>query len=152
MIRLSNRCGVLFLVLVSLVASGCDEKLSDIAGPTPALEPTLSSIQRDIFNAADGTGRLACTQCHTVAARNFVGGLALTEGASFGDLVGQPSRNKPGAIRVVPGDPDNSYLIHKLEGSASISGARMPRNAGPFLTAGQISIIRRWIQLGAKND
>ena len=22
---------------------------------------------------------------------------------------------------------------------------------GPFLTAGQISIIRRWIQLGAKN-
>ena len=48
---------------------------------------------------------------------------------------------------MVPGDPD-SYLIHKLEAAPGIVGERMPRNAGPFLTAGQISIIRRWIELG----
>jgi len=28
----------------------------------------------------------------------------------------------------------------------------MPRGTGPFLTAGQMQIIRRWIELGAKND
>ena len=29
---------------------------------------------------------------------------------------------------------------------------RMPRNGGPLLTAGQMRIIRRWIELGANND
>ncbi len=28
--------------------SACDEQLSDVAGPTPNLTPTFSSIQRDI--------------------------------------------------------------------------------------------------------
>lgn len=139
-------------VSLAFLSVACDERLSDIAGPTPNLVPTLSSIQREIFNAQDGTGRLACTQCHTANARNFVGGLALTEGLAYGDLVGQPSRNKPGATRVVPGDPENSYLIHKLEGRSTIAGVRMPRSNGPYLTEGQLSIIRRWIQLGAKND
>ena len=95
-----------------------------MAGPTPNLQPTFSSIQREIFNVSDSSGRLACTQCHTVAARNFVGGLALTEGVAYGDLVGQPSRNKAGAIRVVPGDPENSYLLHKLEGRSTIAGVK----------------------------
>ena len=45
---------------------------------------------------------------------------------------------KAGAIRVIPGDPENSYLIHKLDGRQSIVGQRMPRTTGPFLTDGQI--------------
>jgi hypothetical protein len=61
----------------------------------------------------------------------------------------ETSPNKPGAIRVIPGDPENSYLIHKLEGRSSISGLRMPQNGPPYLTSGQILIIRRWIELGA---
>ena len=140
---------VLFLALTSVA---CDERLSDIAGPTPNLQPTLSTIQREIFNASDSSGRLSCVQCHTNVGRTPSAGLLLVDGQSFQSLVGQASRAKAGAVLVVPGDPDNSYLIQKLEGSATIAGARKPRNAGPFLTAGQISIIRRWIQLGAKND
>lgn len=137
---------------LALTSVACDERLSDIAGPTPSLQPTLSTIQREIFSASDGSGRLACVQCHTNVGRTPSAGLLLVDGQSFQALVGQASRAKAGAVLVVPGDPDNSYLIQKLEGSATIAGARMPRNAGPFLTAGQISIIRRWIQLGAKND
>ena len=139
-------------VTLALSAAACDERLSDIAGPTPNLQPTLSSIQREIFNVSDASGRLSCTQCHTNAGRNPSAGLLLVEGQSFQSLVGVPSRNKPGAVFVVPGDPDNSYLIQKLDGTTNIAGVRMPRGAGPFLTSGQISIIRRWIQLGAKND
>jgi hypothetical protein len=52
----------------------------------------------------------------------------------------------------VPGNPDASYLIQKLEGAPGIVGQRMPRTNGPFLTPGQISIIRRWIELGAQNN
>ncbi len=149
MVRLRSAALVLTLLLTS---TACDERLRDVAGPTPDLQPTLSSIQREIFSKQDGSSRLACTPCHTNVGRAPTGGLVLIEGQSFQSLVGRPSVAKPGAVLVVPGDPDNSYLLHKLEGAPTIVGLRMPRNAGPFLTPGQMSIIRRWIQLGAKND
>jgi hypothetical protein len=140
------------VALVALLAAGaaCDEKLSDVAGPTPNLEPTLSSIQREIFNQADSSGRRACITCHTGGPD--VGGLNLTEGQSYGNLINRPSTFKVGAIRVIPGDPSGSYLTQKLEGASTIFGARMPFTGGPYLTEGQISIIRRWIELGANND
>jgi hypothetical protein len=66
--------------------------------------------------------------------------------------VGVASSAKPGAVRVIPGDPDNSYIIHKLQGSADIVGVRMPRGNGPYLTDGQILVIKRWIANGAPNN
>jgi hypothetical protein len=53
---------------------------------------------------------------------------------------------------VVSGNPDGSYLIQKLEGRTSITGRRMPFNGPPYLTDGQILIIRRWIELGAPRN
>jgi hypothetical protein len=79
-------------------------------------------------------------------------GLDLTGSVAYGNLVNAPSRGRPGAVRVIPGDPDNSYLIHKLEGRPGIVGERMPRGGGPFLSQGQMMVIRRWIELGAAND
>jgi hypothetical protein len=55
-------------------------------------------------------------------------------------------------VRVIPGDPENSYLIHKLEGRPDIVGARMPLPSGPYLSDGQMRIIRRWIEIGAPNN
>jgi hypothetical protein len=142
--------------LIALVAAlalglaGCDEQLSEVAGPTPELEPTFSSIQREIFNTTDAGGRQACITCHV--AGGPAGFMSLVEGVSYGNLVGRTSGAKPGAIRVIPGDPDNSYLVQKLAGAPGIVGERMPRTTGPFLTEGQIRIIRRWIELGAQND
>lgn len=140
------------VIAASLAGAACDEKLSDVAGPTPNLTPTYSSIQQEIFNTTDSAGRLACISCHTDNGRTPAGGLVLLEGRSYQALVSQPSRFKAGAIFVVPGDPDASYLVHKLEGAADIVGSRMPRGTGPFVTSGQMQIIRRWIELGAKND
>lgn len=140
------------LALLLVFSVACDERLSDVAGPSPNLQPSFASIQREIFSAVDSSGRLACTQCHSDAGRTPSAGLVLLEGRAYQALVGQPSRGKAGATLVVPGDAENSYLIKKLEGAPDISGVRMPRSNGPFLTAGQISIIRRWITLGAKND
>src|SRR4030095_10998560 len=148
-----SRLYAMAVALCTLTGSACDESLKDIAGPTPNLEPTLSSIQREIFSASDSSGRAACTQCHTNIGRNpAVPGFILLEGQSYQSLVGHASVNKPGAVNVIAGDPDNSYLIQKLEGRSGIVGLRMPRNGPPYLTDGQISIIRRWIELGAKND
>jgi hypothetical protein len=143
---------ILLACFLIVSAVGCDEKLSSVTGPTPQLEPTFTSIQRDIFGARDLAGRQACTDCHSDVGRNASGGLVLLGGRAHAALVNQVSTAKPGAIRVVPGDPDNSYIIKKLEGAPDIVGVRMPRGNGPFLTDGQILVIRRWIQLGAPNN
>jgi hypothetical protein len=139
----------LMLVALVLMSLSCDENLSDIAGPTRDLQPTFSSIQRHIFNEPDSAGRPACTSCHNL--ERLSGTMNLREGTAYASLVNAPSRGKPGAIRVIPGDPDNSYLIQKLEGAPGIIGERMPQR-GPFLTSGQILIIRRWIEIGAPNN
>src|SRR5205814_5464680 len=117
--------------------------------PTPNLEPTFSSIQREIFDTTDSSGRLACTNCHTNVGRNPSGGLNLVSGVSYANLIRVPSTGKPGAVRVIPGDPDNSYIIHKLEWKSDIVCVRMPRGNGPFLTVVQIPVIKRWISNGA---
>ena len=136
---------------LSVAAVGCDEKLSDVAGPTPNLTPTFASIQRDIFEAADSSGRPACSSCHNPNGGAFRAvGLDLSTSGSYDSLVGVASRQK-GLPRVTPGDPENSYLIHKLEGRTDIIGNRMPTR-GPYLSEGQIAIVRRWIQLGARRD
>jgi hypothetical protein len=143
---------VLAIVAVVVTTAGCDESLKDFAGPTPNLEPTFSAIQRDIFSAPDSTGRAACTGCHNPQNARFAANLNLADGAAYSQLVNAASQNKAGAVRVIPGDPNNSYLIQKIEGIAGIVGERMPRTAGPFLTPNQIAIIRRWIQEGAQNN
>jgi hypothetical protein len=149
------RPGLLFLgtLLVSGAwVAGCDEGLSTLAGPTPNLEPTFSSIQQHIFEASDSTGRQPCTNCHTDQGRNPSGQLNLRHDLAHARLVNATSIAKPGAVLVRPGDPDGSYLVAKLEGHSDIAGLRMPRPAGPFLTDGQMMIIRRWVERGAAND
>jgi hypothetical protein len=146
----ASRVGYAVLIAVFLGSVGCDEALSDLTGPTPNLEPTFSSIQQEIFSSGDSSGRVACTQCHNAVGSRF-NGLDLSASVSYSNLVNVASRGRVGAIRVIPGDPENSYLIHKLEGRSTIAGVRMPLN-GPYLTSGQILVIRRWIETGAPNN
>jgi hypothetical protein len=51
---------------------------------------------------------------------------------------------------IVPGNPDNSLLIHFLDGRRG-EKHRMPKD-GPPLSTDQIATIRRWIAEGARND
>jgi hypothetical protein len=139
-------------VVSSLFSGGCDEKLSSVAGPTPGLEPTFSSIQREIFSSTDAAGRTACVNCHTNVGRNPAGGLNLLPDFSYAALVNVASVTNRGSIRVVPDDPDASILVRKLEGTPGTSGQRMPLGGPPYLTSGQMLIIRRWIELGALNN
>jgi hypothetical protein len=139
-------------VLLAVVAlAGCDEKLSSLAGPTPNLEPTFTSIQQQIFENGDSSGRLSCTSCHTSTGRAPLGGLNLNHDVAYDQLVNVPARERPSAFRVVPGDPDSSYLIQKCEGRPGIVGLRMPFKP-PYLTDGQMIIVRRWIAIGAPRN
>jgi hypothetical protein len=90
--------------------------------------------------------------CHTSTGRAPSGGLDLSHDVAYNNLVNTPSRSKPGAVRVIAGDPDSSYLVHKVEGSPDIVGRRMPFTGPPFLSDGQIVILKRWIATGAPHN
>jgi hypothetical protein len=51
---------------------------------------------------------------------------------------------------IVPGHPERSVLMDFIEGKRG-PRQRMPQNSPP-LSAGQIAVIRQWIQEGATND
>ena len=148
-----RRSRQLFLaVTLAVGAAACDESISTLAGPTPDLEPTFASIQHNIFETTDSAGRAACVNCHTNVGRNPAGGLNLLHDVVYNQLVNVVSPEKPSLTHVKPGDPSSSYLVQKLEGTPGIVGARMPFNGPPYLTDGQIQIVRRWIELGAQNN
>lgn len=136
--------GGLFIAVSALAVGGCDEKLSDFTGPTPNLTPTLSSLQSEIFSQK-------CIGCHNGGGTRLPGLMNLTDGNAYASLVGVTSIERPDLQRVNPGDPENSYIVHKLEGRAGIVGVRMPLTGTP-LTDGQMLVIKRWIELGAPNN
>jgi hypothetical protein len=110
-------------------------------GDTGALQPTFQSIQDHVFTPI-------CTACH--AGAGAPQGLRLDAGSSYALLVNAASAEQPSQLRVAPGNPDASYLIQKLEGTAAVGG-RMPLNGTP-LPPETIAVIRQWITDGATND
>lgn len=79
------------------------------------------------------------------------GGLTLDPedpGAVHAALVNAPSTAAPGQTLVLPGDPDGSYLVMKLEGGSAVVGDVMPPPSGG-LDAGDVAVIRAWIADGA---
>ena len=58
-----------------------------------------------------------------------------------------PSAFAAGETLVVPMDPDNSYLIRKMENDAGIVGLVMPPTGSILQT--DIDVIRQWITDGA---
>jgi hypothetical protein len=113
--------------------------LDESSGGT--LQPTFQSIQDNVFTPV-------CTGCHAGASAPL--GLRLDEGSSYALLVNASSVEVPSLRRVQPGNPDASYLIQKLEGTAAV-GSRMPLNAPP-LPASTIAVIRQWITNGAPSS
>lgn len=78
----------------------------------------------------------------------------------YGELVNVDGSNALGMFRVDPGDPENSWLMVKLDGDMSCPqaqpfcagscGQRMPRGAGAMpLPDSELDIIRSWIANGA---
>jgi hypothetical protein len=109
---------------------------------TAPLSADFESIQENIFTPI-------CSVCH--AGGGAPEGLRLDAADSYNLLVGVPSTEVPTVLRVKPGDPDNSYIIQKLEGHAAV-GAQMPfgcPTTQPCLTTDTIAFIRQWITNGA---
>ncbi len=121
---------------------GGDFEAQFTIGTPVEIGPTLDQIQTAVFRPTCATAA-----CHTFAVQTVSLDLS-TAGTSFLSLVGVPSEQQPAILRVAPMDPDNSYLIQKLEGAAGITGAQMPLGDAP-LDQAVIDEIRQWIMDGA---
>lgn len=111
--------------------------------PPPALTAVFSDIQDNVF-----TPNCATAGCH--AGASAPQGLQLDAQNSFALLVGVASSEVPTVLRVAAGNPDNSYLIQKLEGTAA-AGGQMPLGRAPLPQA-TIDVVRQWITDGAIDD
>jgi len=107
--------------------------------PGPPANNDFQQIQDTIFGPI-------CSGCHQGA--NAPQGLRLDAGNSYALLVNVASAEVPALMRVNPGNPDASYLVQKIQGNAAV-GVRMPANGPPYLTQGQIDLVRGWIAAGA---
>jgi hypothetical protein len=95
----------------------------------------FASQVQPIFNA--------CINCHPSG-----GGLNLLAGQSHASLVNKATAACGGArIRVIPGDPANSYLMAKITGVNKCSGNKMGN-----LNAAELALVQGWICEGAPNN
>lgn len=118
--------------------AGLDENGRPVTDPAPPLTAQFASLQSNVFTPY-------CTGCHAGAGAPL--GLRLTEDASYAAIVNQPSVEQPQLKRIAPGNPDASYLLQKVSGTAAVGG-RMPLG-GPPLPSDAIAALRQWILDGA---
>lgn len=143
MLRLRSLTG--FPPLALFVALGCS---GDGTGPNGNGNgngtPTLSGSVQPIFTAS-----CALSGCHAGASPQE--GMNLSSGQAYDDIVNVPS-NQSSLDRVEPGQPDDSYLVHKIQGTqggtVGGTGEQMPLE-GCCLSSAQIATIREWIAAGA---
>jgi len=134
----------LALALMVAACGGTEEP------PPTVMTPTLTRVEAEVFKVSCGIS----SACHEgVAAQK---GLDLS-GDTHAKLVGVMSAQKPGALLVKAGSPDESYLMDKILGRnlPAPTGAErndpMPAPRG-VTEADRVELVRAWIAAGAKDD
>ena len=122
------------VAVLVMIALGCDEK------PRPPDRLNFcrhSRASNRHASAPDAAGRAACTGA--IPTPGAPAAVRIRGGLGHDSRVNRASVGKAGGDSVIPGDPDNSYLIQKIG-----VGHRqcMPRNGVMYLTPGQILVIR----------
>jgi hypothetical protein len=151
--RLAAR--VLFLsAIVGGAACGTGPNPSDVDAAVTA--SCLEAEQHSDFAwIRDNLFRTSCSAfsaCHQ--GQRPAGSLNLTPALAHAELVGVPAAAVAGWVRVVPGAPEQSYLLVKLgaiDGPLGIGGTRMPPNSPP-ICGQKIDAVARWISAGAEAE
>jgi hypothetical protein len=122
--------------------------ITDGANDDELYQTQVRLIFGDGMSLATAGGK--CGYCHhpTGLKPDLTNPFDSTNGA-----VGVASPTFAGEIRIVPGSPDDSLLIKKVEATAASTeiGAPMPRHYDP-LTATEVETVRQWIAEGAQNN
>ena len=140
------------LVLAALGCAGNGTGLDQNGNPLGSQSGCTDSIcfERDIQPIF--TANCALSGCH--AGTSPQQGQNLSDGLAYQNIVNVASNERAGMKRVLPFEPDSSYLVHKIQGDqASVGGqgGQMPLGGTP-LSQQTIDLIRAWITAGAKNN
>jgi mono/diheme cytochrome c family protein len=138
---------VMVAAIVLLIAA-CSSEPAEKASQKVAEQAlqTASFYQSDIAPLLVSS----CASCHLTGAE--AGNMSLIPDKAIASLVGVKAVGAPTLTRIVPGKPDESYVIMKIEGKhieKGGSGATMPFGAPP-LSPEKIAKLRQWISEGAK--
>jgi hypothetical protein len=107
---------------------------SDVSIDAPPLVRVKGEIDQ-VCSSPDG--------CHGGGAGN----MGLTPSNPFGAMINVASSEMPTMKRVVPGDPENSYVYKKVACEGGIVGACMPLSSGFDPRVEQM--FHDWIEAGA---
>jgi uncharacterized protein (TIGR03118 family) len=128
--------------LTAVARDGAGNTATSTAVPVTVVSvPTLAALQASIFGPR-------CSGCHSGGGASLPASMNLSNASStLAALVNVDSTEVPSLKRVQAGNPGNSYLVRKLEGTQTV-GERMPQG-GPYLDQATIDQVKAWIQAGA---
>lgn len=174
----NSRRAACALVALLVVAPGCGDDGGGTdtdggTGTTPGTgtgtmtTPTTSDGTTDGTDTTGSTGNMGMlshaadiqpiwdancvTGCH-VAGGTASAWFLLTSDVAYTSIVNKASISFPTLTLVVPGDPDMSYLMHKIQGTqADVGGgtASMPQPPAMPLADADVQKISAWIEQGA---
>ena len=124
----------LFVLAIAAAATAC--------GGEDELPATRANVQAEVFNKSCNN----FSGCHNGASP--AGQLDLMDPVMTAELM-KPSAANPMRMLVVPGKPEESFLIDKLR-NRNVGGAFMP--PGQPLDEPRLSLVERWVAAGAPND
>jgi predicted small lipoprotein YifL len=142
-----NRICQISIVVVATIAllGGCAKD----EGPLYIPEPVDPEVPMDTVHFSTEVMPIFqahCWVCHPPMG----GGMDLTEGMAYSELVGVTSNGYDPAVRVSPGNVEASVLWHKISFSGDF-GLGMPPNGAP-LSSDEIETIQLWIEQGAMDN
>jgi hypothetical protein len=139
-----NRARAVSRLIIASILLGLGLVAAATAKPARATDPGASSTKKVDFNR-EVRPILAknCFACHGQDEAKRAKGLRLDRRESAVKPL------KSGETAIVPGDADSSELILKVTNEDET--LRMPpRKSGNRLTAGEVDVLRRWIEQGAE--
>ncbi len=131
-------------IVVTTAACGDKKTLPfEPGGGPPDPNATFTRVQGEVFSVS-----CALSGCHSGASPT--GGMNLTAGVAYGNIVRVHSTERADLNRIEPGDPDRSYMVKKLRGDPDIVGSPMPLIGS--ISAAQRQLVIDWVRRGAPND
>lgn len=153
------RASLVVLPLAALAAIGLPSLLAGCGGSGSTTPPPATySFTTDVMPIFQTS--CAFSGCHGSMGAPAAGmDLGADAAQVYANIVNVASTEYPAMVRIKPGDPANSYLLHRVDddantlpGCTSVACTELMPQDGLPLAATDLATIRGWISEGAPSD
>jgi hypothetical protein len=141
------KCCTGIVLATMMSACGSDGNPPSTPPATPPATPAAVSFATDIQPILNAN----CIKCHTLAGP--AGNILVLDIGAYNNLVNRPAvtSGSTGTL-VVPSDSVNSVFYERISKNGLQTNQLQMPLGGPFLSAAQQTLIKTWIDQGAKNN